>query len=48
MNVLLFSLYYCKLRATVWLGIHPTTQPLDLKWRWKFWQNRNSLRKKYN
>ena len=38
MQVILFSLYYVKLRLTVLLGIYRTSNPLDIKWRWKNWQ----------
>ncbi len=41
MNVILFSLYYGKLRASVLLRIHQTANPLNLKWRWSHWQDKN-------
>ncbi len=38
MNVILFSMYYCKLQLSVLLGIHKTANPLDWNWRWNHWQ----------
>ncbi len=45
MNVILFSLYYGKLRLGVRLGIHQTANPLDLKWRWNHWQDKYRRRR---
>ena len=41
MKVILFSIYYCKLLATVLLGIHKTNNPLSPSWRWNNWQHKN-------
>ena len=38
MNLILFSMYYCKLQLSVLLGIHKTANPLDLSWRWQHWK----------
>lgn len=40
MRVILFLLYYLKLRLSVLFETHRTVNPLDLKWRWKYWNNR--------
>jgi len=34
MNVILFSMYYCKLHLSVLLGAYKTANPLDWNWRW--------------
>jgi hypothetical protein len=42
-----FLLYYGKLRLTNSIGFHKTSNPLGIKWRWNYWQNReSSLRKR--
>lgn len=46
MQIILFSLYYVKLRLTVLLGIYRTSNPLDIKWRWKNWQHRNAAQRR--
>jgi hypothetical protein len=38
MRVIPFLLYYCKLRVSTIVGIHQTSHPLDIKWRWRHWQ----------
>ncbi|MDQ3748965.1 MAG: hypothetical protein M3367_08140 [Acidobacteriota bacterium] len=40
MKIILFSFYYSKLRLGVLLGIHRTPNPLNLKWRWRYWQSK--------
>jgi hypothetical protein len=44
MQRILFLLYYLKLRVTVLLGIHQTSNPLDMKWRWNYWRVRRAAR----
>lgn len=39
MKMLLFSFYYGKLQLGVLLGVYQTANPLDLKWRWNYWQD---------
>jgi hypothetical protein len=46
MQLLSFLLYYSKLRMKVVLGIHPTSNPLNIRWRWNFWQERRWRRRK--
>lgn len=41
-----FLLYYGKLRLTVSLGIYKTANPVDIKWRWKHWENIKQSRRK--
>jgi len=45
MNVILFSMYYCKLQLSVMLGFYETANPLDLNWRWNHWQHRYQKRR---
>lgn len=40
MKMILFALYYCKLQMEVLVGLRPTSLPMDLNWRWEFWQKR--------
>lgn len=44
MNIILFTLYYVKLRLSVVVGAHRTKNPLDVNWRWKHWQYRQTLK----
>jgi hypothetical protein len=46
MQIILFSLYYLKLRLSLLLGLHETIHPLDLGWRWKYWQKRNAAKRR--
>lgn len=45
MQVVLFSLYYCKLRLGAMLGVHRTANPLNLNWRWNYWQDKRQRRR---
>jgi hypothetical protein len=47
MSVVLFSLYYIKLRLSVLLGIHKTVNPVSLKWRWKDWNYNYKSRRRH-
>ncbi len=47
MRILLFTIYYLKLRAGAYLGTHPTHGPLDLKWRWHTWHRLRRAERKY-
>ncbi|MGB7208663.1 MAG: hypothetical protein WBD27_08385 [Pyrinomonadaceae bacterium] len=47
MRVLLFSIYYFKLRIGAYLGVHPTHGPLNLKWRWETWHRLRKAERKY-
>jgi len=40
MSLVLFSFYYTKLQLSVFLGLHETIFPLDIRWRGHFWINR--------
>lgn len=44
MNVILFSMYYCKLQVIVAFGLYRTSYPLDVNWRWRFWLHRHQAR----
>jgi hypothetical protein len=44
MKIILFSLYYLKLRLTLLFGIHRTANPIDIKWRYRYWINKNETR----
>lgn len=44
MRLILFTLYYVKLIIGVWLGIRQTDHPLDIRFRWRYWQKRNQRR----
>ncbi len=47
MRVLLFAIYYTKLRIGAYLGTHPTHGPVDLKWRWEVWHRLRRSERKY-
>lgn len=47
MKVILFSLYYIKLRLSVLLGINKTANPVSLKWRWKDWNYNYKSRRRH-
>lgn len=40
MKVIQFLMYYLKLQLTVVLGFYRTSLPMDINWRWHFWQHR--------
>ncbi|HEY0047774.1 MAG TPA: hypothetical protein VGB68_00705 [Pyrinomonadaceae bacterium] len=46
MKIILFSLYYFKLRLGAMLGFRRTFNPLDLKWRWNDWQQRRARQRR--
>lgn len=41
MKVVEFSLYYLKLKFSVAFGLYRTSLPMDINWRWRFWQQRH-------
>ncbi len=45
-NVILFALYFLKMRLSVFLSLRQTANPLDLKWRWKHWQKSRHIKKR--
>ncbi|HEX8195076.1 MAG TPA: hypothetical protein VF571_02585 [Pyrinomonadaceae bacterium] len=45
MKLILFLLYYCKLKLSVLLGFHKTYHPMDLNWRWNYWQDKYRRRR---
>ncbi len=47
MRILLFTIYYVKLRAGAYLGTHKTHGPLNLKWRWETWHRLRRAERKY-
>ena len=40
MQLIQFSMYYVKLQMTVVFGVYQTSLPMDIGWRWRFWQHR--------
>ena len=40
MKMMRFSMYYSTLRFSVLLGMSKTELPMDLIWRWNYWQRR--------
>jgi hypothetical protein len=46
MERILFLLDYGKLRLKVFVGIHKTSNPLDMKWQWSHWKNRRAALRK--
>lgn len=40
MRILLFSFYYAKLQTLVFLRLQSTSNPLSLRWRWRYWNRR--------
>ncbi|MGD9561264.1 MAG: hypothetical protein AB7F88_03930 [Pyrinomonadaceae bacterium] len=47
MRVLLFTIYYVRLRIGSYLGTHPTHGPLGIKWRWETWRRLRKAERKY-
>jgi len=43
MKIFLFACYYLKLRLNILLGFHRTFNPLNIRWRWKYWRSKQSL-----
>ena len=41
MKMIQFSMYYFKLQLSVMLGLYHTSHPMNVNWRWQFWQQRN-------
>lgn len=48
MRILLFTIYYLKLRVGAYLGTHSTHGPLNLKWRWETWHRVRKAERKYS
>jgi hypothetical protein len=46
MKVIPFAFYYLKLQFTIAFGLHHTSHPLDLRWRWSFWQRREESKRR--
>jgi hypothetical protein len=47
MNQIFFVFYYCNLRLGILLGMRHTSQPLNIKWRWRYWQDREIARREH-
>ena len=47
MRIISFTIYYIKLRVGVFLGLHLTANPIDLRWRWHYWNHAARHRKKH-
>jgi len=45
-NKVRFLIYYSKLRITVSMGLHPTSNPLNLKWGSRLWLQRQRTQHK--
>jgi hypothetical protein len=45
MKTISFAIYYIKLRAGVFLGPHLTANPVDLRWRRRYRNERRRRRK---
>ncbi len=39
-KLLLFLVYYAKLRLRLLFGLHRTFRPVGMGWRWRYWQDR--------
>jgi hypothetical protein len=39
-----FFIYFIKLRVKLALGFYSTTNPTDIRWRWKHWRKIKSNR----
>lgn len=48
MSKILFWMYFVKLRLKVWFGFHRTMNPLNAKWRWKYWNDKRKRKIKNN
>ncbi|HQZ95296.1 MAG TPA: hypothetical protein PLP21_03205 [Pyrinomonadaceae bacterium] len=48
MKMIQFSMYYVKLQFTVAFGLYRTSLPMDVNWRWRFWQQRNNAQHRPN
>ncbi len=46
MMLILFLFYYTKLLIGIALGFHETANPINIKWRWNFWQHKYKWRRK--
>ena len=46
-DILGFIFYYTKLLITVSLGLHETSHPLSMRWRWHLWQQRQEIRRQH-
>ncbi len=47
MKMILFLLYYIKLRSKILLGIYKTSNPVSVKWRWKDWDYNYKSRRRH-
>jgi len=45
MKAISFLLYFFKLHMSIMLGLYHTSHPLDMNWRWRFWQQRNQAQR---
>jgi len=45
MQVIQFSMYYFTLQLGVMIGVYHTSYPMDIHWRWRFWQQRHSAQR---
>lgn len=45
MRIIRFSLYYFFKLISVRLGVHQTSNPLELKWRWNYWRKKDEKRR---
>ena len=48
MKLVRFTFYYFKLLLRVMLGLHETVHPLNPKWRWRLWVQREDARRRVN
>lgn len=46
MRLVPFFFYYLTLHFRVAFGLHYTSHPLDLRWRWSFWSRREDSRRR--
>lgn len=44
MNFLKFALYYLGLRLKILLGISQTAHSLNIKWRWRYWLQKQKFK----
>ncbi|MBV9215957.1 MAG: hypothetical protein JO053_07245 [Acidobacteria bacterium] len=47
MKLVRFGFYYLGLITATALGAHATVHPLDPKWRWRYWCNREQARRRW-
>ena len=43
LDALLFLLYFLRLRMNIILGQYYTANPVDIRWRWRYWHRQREI-----